>query len=251
MNLAFRTLNGKKYIFEANPSNSLSNIDFSRKIPNISPETRFIYKGDYLDPSTTISSLNLTPNDFIVISNPSQIKHYPRQPMNIDPINNKTSDGPSVTPLPDISRSFFNDSQSERVFRFPPHFLNPLYRILYTYEPVEHVTYTGDTELDNYDEEDEEDLNDTTNPTHNIPEQQAVENPQNSNNEQENQLPPQQQNAEFNGIEGSENLTSHDKEVIKRLQEMTNIDKNIIAQVFIACNKEENLTADCLFSGNF
>lgn len=252
----FRTLSGKCYKIDVDPSSPISDIDFSSKIPNYNATSKFIYKGKNLENSDKISSLNLGPSDFIVMYSPTQYQKRPKEPedLNIsieDEFEDqsqtriyKSPDHPSVQPLPDISRPTESGVQlvrgvvepeiagmSESLYGNPA--LPQLYRAI-SKEEFE------DEESFEYDDEDEDD-NENNNENGALLRNPVV-------NEYDFLLEPPPQNQKFFGIEGSETLTNEDKQAIQRLRNLTNLDEITIVQVFLACNKEETTTANCLIS---
>lgn len=258
----FRTLTGKCYTFDVDPSSAISDIDFSSKIPDYRSTTKFIYKGANLQNSTKLSSLNLGQKDFIVIYNPTQYQKHPKEPedLNIsieDEFDEqgqtriyKSPDHPSVQPLPDISRptesgvQFVRDvmepeiaGMSESLYGNPA--LPQLYKAI-SKEDFE--------DEDSFESEDDDDENDNDNEIDNSENENGIYNAVDAGNfgYQRNSPPPQNQN--YFGIEGSETLTLEDKQAISRLHNLTNFDEITIVQVFLACNKEENLAANCLLS---
>lgn len=252
----FRTLAGKSYSFETDPSAKISDIDFSSKIPNYLPTSKFIYRGTNLQNSTQLSSLNLAPHDFIVIYNQTQYIKRPHQPEDInvsieDEFEEpqaqtrifKSPDHPSVQPLPDISRPTDLGVQIVRDVLDPTEIAGmseSLYgspALPHLYEAISRDGICEDDDDDDYDDDENENEDNAANYTENVYE---------ANDTDANVQP--QENQMFYGIEGSETLTNEDKQVITRLQKITNLDVITIVQVFLACDKEETTTANCLLS---
>lgn len=255
----FRTPNGKSYSFEVDPTSAISDIDFSSKIPDFLPTTKFIHKGRNLQRSTILSSLKLVPNDFIVIYNPTQYQKHPKLPEDLNAAIDdefgekgqtriyKPPDHPSVQPLPDISRPIDQGVQLVRGVIEPE--IAGMSESLYgnpaipqLYRAIANGNFEDDDSLEYDDDDDEDDINESQKETIN-----ERPNDENGNIQQERRLPPPQ-NTNFFGIEGSESLTAEDRQAITRLRNLTNLDEITIVQVFLACNKEEETTASCLFS---
>ena len=221
MKVTFRTLNGEIYSFEVDPNLTIDEFNISSKIPNISSNSRYIYKGENLEKTVPFVSLNMEPDDFIVVFNPTNYETHPRQPPNSSEffldVNGKTqlsniANKPSNQPLPNLSSNnnypyFYNNTQvvamSER--------LNP--------DDLQQILRK---ELENF-----------------------MEN-EHSNNEE----------AIFNegnidiSVDESNNLTAEDKQAIDRLEELTRMNRNLVCRVYILCNKEENEAANLLLSMN-